>query len=117
MGACAQFDNQLQLATNGARVAMERDVQIDGARILLNSPGRATDAPRNPPRPKTRIQLRNHAGVGLAQQRFTVDLEDGSQAVGITDEEGRAELDLSGAGAIRFHSSVNPLRTQNKGRE
>jgi type VI secretion system secreted protein VgrG len=100
----------LVLRSEGAAVALGQQCRIDGSDILLNSPEQATDpAPTETSTPTT-IELVDDRGNALSYQRFRVALGDGSEVAGVTDGEGRAEIDLEGAGDIYFPdlSDVGP---------
>ena len=101
-GAYAHLDEKLLLQTETARIDMGTEVKIDGEKILLNSPDRASDEPAPPPRQPTIVELVDHDGQPLAAQRFVVELPDGSERVGVTDEDGTCRLDLPANGTIRF---------------
>jgi uncharacterized protein involved in type VI secretion and phage assembly len=93
---------KLVLKTDGASVAMEKEMKIDGQKILLNSPASAKDAPAKPPKPPTQIEILDESGAPIAHHRFLVKLDDGSEVSGFTDKDGKAELDLPSGGQITF---------------
>jgi type VI secretion system secreted protein VgrG len=98
-----QIAKKIVLETEGASLAMEKEVKIDGSRILLNSPQTATDKPPKEPEPPTKIELVDKEnGQALAYQRFVVKLEDGTDSTGLTDKDGKAELDLKSSAKIVF---------------
>ena len=92
---------KLVLKTTGASLSMDQEFKADGQKILLNSPGQAKDAPAKPPKP-AKIELLEDSGSPLAHQRFLVLLDDGSNVSGMTDKDGKAELDLPSGGKITF---------------
>jgi uncharacterized protein (DUF2345 family) len=93
---------KLVLKTTGASLSMDQEFKADGTKILLNSPGQATDTPAPPPKPPTKIELLEESGSPLPYQRFLVQLADGSEVSGMTDKDGKAELDLPSGGKITF---------------
>ncbi len=98
----AQLSDQLLVKTDQASLAMGSEVKIDGQKILLNSPASGKDAPPPERKPPTEIQLADADGNPLPRQRFVLELDDGSQRTGVTDDEGKATLDLPTGGKIRF---------------
>ncbi|MFO0758590.1 MAG: type VI secretion system tip protein TssI/VgrG [Byssovorax sp.] len=88
--------------SDGASLAMGKEVQLDGKKILLNSPASAEDAPAAEPEPLTLVELVDEEGNGLSYQRFVVALEDGTEIGGATDKDGKAELSLDQNGTIVF---------------
>jgi uncharacterized protein involved in type VI secretion and phage assembly len=99
---------KLVLKTDGASIAMEKEVKVDGQQILLNSPDKAKDPPAKDPEPPTTIALTDLEGRALAQQRFLVVLDDASEVTGTTDQDGKAELDLASGGKITFPDLTFP---------
>lgn len=69
---------------------------------MLNSPDKATDPPPKEPEPPTKIDLKDQDGVPLGYQRFLLKLDDGSDMSGVTDKDGKAELDLKTGGQASF---------------
>ncbi len=110
-GVYAQLAEKLFVKTESTTLAMGKEVKLDGPKILFNSPEQATEAPPPEPPPPTEIELLSHDGKPLANQRFVVELEDGSQRCGVTDKDGKAALDLTSSGKIRFPelTDVQPL--------
>lgn len=90
------------IKTDGASFAMEKEVKVDGDKILLNSPDKATDPPPKEAKQATKVELRDQYGNVLAQQRFLATLSDGTEVSGMTDKDGNAELELTTGGTIRF---------------
>ena len=92
----------LIMTKDGASLAMEKEVKIDGKKILLNSPEQASDPPPAEPEPPTSVELTDDEGKPLAYQRFLVILDDGSEVSGMTDKDGKAELSLASGGKVVF---------------
>ncbi len=90
------------MTKEGASLAMEKEVKIDGKMILLNSPEQASDPPPKEPEPPTGVELTDEEGNPLAYQRFLVIMDDGSEVSGMTDKDGKAELDLTSGGKVVF---------------
>jgi type VI secretion system secreted protein VgrG len=96
-------DKKLVIKTKeGASLSMQKEVKIDGAKILLNSPEQANDRPPKAPDPPTKVELEDDDGKPLAYQRFLLVLDDGSEVSGTTDKDGNAEMDLKSAGEVTF---------------
>lgn len=92
----------LLIKTEGASLAMAKEVKVDGEKILLNSPEQAKDPePPEPPEP-TAVELLDGEGNPLAYQRFVVAYEDGSEQTGVTDKDGKAEVVTEKGGTIVF---------------
>lgn len=103
-GTYAHFGAKLLVKTEKTSLAMGTEVKVDGDKILLNSPEKATEEPPPEKGPPTDIEIADAEGRPLGGQRFVVLLEDGSQRTGVTDKDGKAKIDLpEGAKAeIRF---------------
>ena len=96
-------DKKLVLKSKaGASLSMEKEVKIDGEQILLNSPEDAKDPPPKPPEPPTKVVFKDHEGRPLKHQRFLVVTGDGSEVSGMTDKDGKAEVDLKSGGKVTF---------------
>ncbi|MFO0547825.1 MAG: type VI secretion system tip protein TssI/VgrG [Polyangiaceae bacterium] len=94
--------NTIVLASSGASVGLSSEAQIDGSKILLNSPDSASDSVK-PDKPKlTTIELKDQKGKPIPNQRFRVELADGTARTGKLNEEGRAEIALEGSAEIVF---------------
>jgi type VI secretion system secreted protein VgrG len=93
---------RIVLKTPDASVSLARDAQIDGRRVLLNSPGSATDPPPVKPPKSTKIALTDQRGKPMAHRRYLVKLADGSEVSGILDKDGKAQIEIDGAGTIAF---------------
>jgi type VI secretion system secreted protein VgrG len=87
---------------DGASISMQKEVKVDGSKILLNSPEQAQDPPPKAPDPPTKITFKDDAGSPLAYQRFLVTMAGGSEVSGMTDKDGKAELDLKSGGKVTF---------------
>jgi type VI secretion system secreted protein VgrG len=86
-----------------ASIKLHDDAQIDGKRVLLNSPASAKDPVVDKSPKVTTIELVDQKGKPLAHQRYLVVLEDGSEVTGFLNDKGRAVLELDAtAGAITF---------------
>lgn len=90
------------LTKDGASLSMEKEVKIDGQKILLNSPEQASDPPPAEPEPPTSVELTDEEGNPLPYQRFLVILDDGTEVSGMTDKDGKAELSLTSGGKVVF---------------
>jgi type VI secretion system secreted protein VgrG len=101
-GVLAHLGDKLLVKSEKASLAMGTEVKVDGQRILLNSPERATETPPPEPVPPTEIELVDHDGHPLAEQRFVIELPDGSLRTGVTNKDGKAKVDLAVGGKIRF---------------
>jgi hypothetical protein len=78
----------------------------EGTELHLNPPEtKDDDAPD--PNPPTKIELKDAQGQPIAWQRFIIELDDGSEVGGMTDEEGKAEVEMEGSGKIRFPDLVS----------
>ncbi len=95
-------DTVLLKTEQGASIAMGKEVKVDGAQILLNSPEKAKDDPPPEPPPKSKIELVDQDGQPLAHQRYLLVLHDGSEQSGILDADGKVEIDVDAAGKIYF---------------
>ncbi len=101
-------EKKLVLKTKGgASLSMQKEVKVDGSQILLNSPDNANDPPAKAPDPPTKIELVDDQGHALAHQRFLVTLDDGSEVSGMTDKDGKADLDLKRGGRVIFPELIS----------
>jgi len=66
------------------------------------SPDQADRAPPKDPEPPTTVELCHKDGKPLAYKRFLVLMDDGSEVSGMTDGDGKAELDLKAGGTVTF---------------
>jgi hypothetical protein len=103
------------MKTPGASLSMEKQVKVDGDKILLNSPDHATDPPPKQPDPPTTLALVDQDGKGLPYQRFVVTQDDGTQVAGKTDKDGKAEPDLASGGKVLFPDVTMPGDTSATG--
>ena len=101
-GVYAHLGDQLLVKTDKASLSMGSEVKLDGQQILLNSPSSGKDKPPPDPKPPTEIALKDTDGNPLANQRFVIELDDGTQRMGVTDKDGKAKMDLPSGGKIRF---------------
>jgi len=101
---------KLLIKTEGASLAMAKEVKIDGEKILLNSPEQAKDPEPAQPTEPTLVELTDQEGNALSYQRFVVTYEDGSEQTGVTDRDGRAEIITEKSGTVVFPdlSEVEP---------
>ncbi len=95
-------DKKLVIKTQGASMALEKEVKIDGSQILLNSPEKAKDPPPAEPEPPTTIVLKDEDGAPLGEQRYVITFDDKSQQSGMVGPDGTAELSLKQGGDIVF---------------
>lgn len=96
------------LKTPDASLSMKTDVQLDGKKILLNSPDQAKDPVEDTAPPPTKIQMKDQSGKPLSNQRFVITLPDGSEYSGILDKDGRTEMEFEGSGKITFPDLASP---------
>src|SRR5262249_20964702 len=90
----------LVIEAAGSSVSRGTEVQIDGAKLLLNSPSSASDPVVVDRPPPTKIELRDRQGRPIPNQRYVLTLDDGSERSGFLDGQGRAEIDVEAAGSI-----------------
>ncbi|MFO0548520.1 MAG: type VI secretion system tip protein TssI/VgrG [Polyangiaceae bacterium] len=103
------LDKRLLIKTESASISMEKEVKVDGSKILLNSPDSATDPKPKDPEPPTTILLKDEeTGAPLAEQRYLVRLKDGTELSGRTDKDGKAELELAADGKVVFSDLKMP---------
>jgi type VI secretion system secreted protein VgrG len=93
---------KLVLKTGGASLSMDQEVKVAGSKIHLGQPDQAKDPAAKDPKPPTKVELLEDSGSPLSHQRFVVLLPDGSQISGMTDGDGKAELDLPSGAKIAF---------------
>ncbi len=65
-------------------------------------PGAGERPAAQEPEPPTGVELTDEEGNPLAYQRFLVIMDDGSEVSGMTDKDGKAELDLTSGGKVVF---------------
>jgi type VI secretion system secreted protein VgrG len=94
--------DRMLLKSAGASVGLGADAQIDGKRILLNSPASAKDAVVDKSPEPTTIELVDQRGKAMPHQRYLIKLEDGSEVGGVLDAHGKAELRVEGGCTITF---------------
>jgi hypothetical protein len=93
---------KIVLKTDGASLSLDKEVKIDGTKILLNSPDMATDPPPKDPGPPTNVTLKDTQGKPLAYQRFLVIMANGSEVSGITDKDGNTDVEMKVGGKVLF---------------
>lgn len=94
----------INILTDGAQVKLTDDVKITGSKVKLNPPKTDQEKSEDPKPPKpTKINFKDQEGRALANQRFVIHFDDGSEVAGVLDHEGKAELELEGSGA-KSHS-------------
>lgn len=98
----AELTERLFVKTDKAIFSMKDEIKLDGEKILLSSPDKSDEKPPPPKPPPTEFALVDEKGKALANQRFIIELLDGSQRTGITDAEGKTTLELPSGGTIRF---------------
>lgn len=98
----------LLIKAEESSLSLKKDVQIDGQKILLNSPDEADDPVADKAPPPTGIQMKDKSGKPLAYQRFLIKLTDGSEYSGILDADGKTEMELDGSGTITFPDLSKP---------
>jgi hypothetical protein len=86
----------------GASLSMEKEVKIDGSQILLNSPADAKDPPPKDADPPTKVVFKDPEGKPLQNQRFLITMDDGTEVSGMTNKDGKAEVDLKSGGKVTF---------------
>ncbi|MEO7329268.1 MAG: phage baseplate assembly protein V, partial [Minicystis sp.] len=94
--------DKLLMKTESASLSMGKEVKVDGTKILLNSPDKATDEQPKPPDPPTKIELKDQDKSPVPYQRFIAKLDDGSEVGGRTDKDGKAELEIPMGGTLVF---------------
>jgi type VI secretion system secreted protein VgrG len=103
-------------SADGASMSMGKEVKVDGEKILLNSPEKATDPPPKAPEPPTKIELTDEAdGKPIPYQRFLIVEDSGAEVSGTTDKDGKAELELKESGKITFPDVTMPGDKSDKG--
>jgi type VI secretion system secreted protein VgrG len=87
---------------DGASLSLQKEVKVDGSQILLNSPEDAKDPPPKDPEPPTKVTFKDHEGRPLSYQRFLITMADGGEVSGMTDKDGKAEMELKSGGKVTF---------------
>jgi type VI secretion system secreted protein VgrG len=95
-------DDKVALKSSGASLGLGAEAKLDGAKVLLNSPTRASDDIQVHEPAPTRIELVDQEGHPIPYQRFRVVLASGAHVTGFLDEHGKAEVDIEGAGEVVF---------------
>jgi type VI secretion system secreted protein VgrG len=101
-GALQVVGDQVLLKSSGASIGLSSEAKIDGGKVLLNSPEKATDEVHDDPKEPTRIELADQNGDAIPRQPFRIVLDDGTEITGTTDEDGKAEVEIEGSGKIFF---------------
>jgi len=86
----------------GASLSLTDEAKLDGTKILLNSPARASGEPPPEAEPPTIIELCDQDGLPVAGQRFRIRLPDGSERSDVLDDRGRATVDLPADAVVDF---------------
>lgn len=107
-GEAVLTSEKVILKTKDASLSLKTDVQIDGKKILLNSPDHATDPVTDTAPPPTKIQMKDQSGKPLANQRFVITMPDGAEYSGILDKDGKTEMEFEGSGKITFPDLAKP---------
>jgi type VI secretion system secreted protein VgrG len=103
----AVSDDSVVLTSSGASLGLRSEAQLDGSRVLLNSPDRVSDEIEVDEPELTHIELVDQEGQPIAYQRFRIVFDDGSEFMGFLDEEGKATVDVEGSGHIDFPDLAN----------
>ena len=92
----------INILTDGAQVKLSDDVKITGSSVKLNPPKTDSEKDDDPKPPKpTKLDLKDQDGRPLANQRFVIHMDDGSEIAGVLDHEGRCELEIEGGGEAK----------------
>lgn len=92
----------LLLKASQASLGLAANAQLDGAKVLLNSPEQA-DSPVEDKRPEpTAITLTDQHGKPLGNQRYLIQFADGAERSGVLDKDGKAEVLIDGPASIVF---------------
>lgn len=95
-------EKKFTVKSEAASMSLSKEIKLDGSKILLNSPDQAEEAPPGEPEPPTTIVLSDADGTPLAEQRWLITLDDGTQQSGRTGSDGKTELALTQGGEIVF---------------
>jgi type VI secretion system secreted protein VgrG len=90
------------LKASGAALGLKSDAVLDGAKVLLNSPEEASDSVDTSEPDPAKLEVVDQDGQPLAYQRYLIVLDGGGEQMGYLDENGKAEVHLSGAGRVTF---------------
>jgi len=93
--------NTVLLKASGAALALSSEASVDGSRVLLNSPGDASDRIEPTNTEPTTVEITDQEGNPIPNQSFRI-LVGGREFGGATDGDGRAELDLTEGGEVEF---------------
>ena len=95
--------DSINILTDSAQVKLTEEVKITGAMVKLNPPKTDTEKDDDPKPPKpTKVDFKDQEGRPLANQRFVIHLDDGSEVAGVLDHEGKAELEIDGGGDAKI---------------
>jgi uncharacterized protein involved in type VI secretion and phage assembly len=94
--------NKLLLQGELAGLGLSTEAILNGVTIHLNSPQSVTDAVEALASEPTVIVLTDQDDEPIPNHEFRIVRDDGREVAGCTDENGRAELDLSEGGDIAF---------------
>ncbi|MFO0618031.1 MAG: type VI secretion system tip protein TssI/VgrG [Polyangiaceae bacterium] len=87
--------------TKKASIGMGDEMRMDAPKVCINSPDQANEENAEPD-PDTEFLLQDPDGNPLPRERYVIDLEDGTQRSGFTDDKGRVKLSLPTGGTISF---------------
>ncbi len=95
-------EDKIILKSSGASLGLGAEAKLDGAKVLFNSPEQATDEIEVHEPEVTTIELVDQDDRPIPYQRFELHLDDGSRYSGFLDGDGKAEVDIEGAGKVIF---------------
>ncbi len=90
------------LKASGAALGLRSEASVEGARVLLNSPGQASDSIETSEREPMRLEVVDQDGSPIPYERFIITLDGGGEHMGYLDDRGKAVVDLSGPGRVTF---------------
>jgi type VI secretion system secreted protein VgrG len=99
--------DKMLLKASRSSLALSKEAQVDGDKILLKSPNTSTDPVADPTPPPTTIEVVDARGKPLRRQRFCVTLPDGTTRNGVTGEDGTVDVTLDEAGTITFPDLID----------
>ncbi len=95
--------NETVLVSSAASLSLSDSAKLCSSSIALSSsPESASDDPAQDAPPPTTIELVDQDGKPIAKARYVVILDDGSEMSGVTDAEGKAQLELEIPAKIVF---------------
>lgn len=95
-------DDKVVIVSSGASIGLGAEVKVDGAKILLNSPNRATDDLTADEAETTTIELVDQDGNAVPGERYRLVLDDGTEITGVLDDAGKATVYAKTSGQIEF---------------